>query len=172
MHRRFPCTIPEKQLHANFDLGLSACTTRVRKTKVRTTPEANCANANSANANSANANSAKRSTGRMRQECECQMCKCQQCDATSVRKKCDSSANDNNAKRTLCRDMHCFTDLKVEKPEFWDCQAAFSAQRKKRTRQRLHVLEIPTFSAEAKVPYDKKTIGNRKRDWAWGGSGW
>ena len=35
----------------------------------------------------------------MRQECECQQCECQQCDATSVRKKCDSSANANSANR-------------------------------------------------------------------------
>ena len=44
-------------------------------------------------ANSANANSAKETTVRTRQECECQKCECQQCDATSVRKKCDNSAN-------------------------------------------------------------------------------
>ena len=75
-------------------------------------------------ANSANANSAKGSTVRMRQECECQMCECQQCDATSVRKKCDSSANDNGAKRTLCRDMHA--RLYRQKPEFWDRQSHFS----------------------------------------------
>ena len=42
---------------------------------------------------------AKGSTVRMRRECECQMCECQQCDATSVRKKCDSSANANSANR-------------------------------------------------------------------------
>ena len=68
-------------------------------------------------ANSANANSAKGSTVRMRQECECQMCECQQCDATSVRKKCDRCANDNSAKRTLCRDMHAL--LYRQTPEFW-----------------------------------------------------
>ena len=75
-------------------------------------------------ANSANANSAKGSTVRMRQECECQMCECQQCDATSVRKKCDRCANDNSAKRTLCRDTHAL--LYRQKPEFWDRQSHFS----------------------------------------------
>ena len=40
--------------------------------------------------------------------------------STSVRKKCDSSANDNSAKTTLCRDM-----LYRQKPEFWDRQCHF-----------------------------------------------
>ena len=60
----------------------------------------------------------------------------QQCEETRVRmsivrmpavrcdigaKKCDSSANDNRAKTTLCRDM-----LYRQKPEFWDRQSHFS----------------------------------------------
>ena len=57
----------------------------------------------SANVKCANANSA------MRHRCE---------------KKCDSSANDNSAKRTLCRDMHAL--LYRQKPEFWDRQSHFS----------------------------------------------
>ena len=82
----------------------------------------------SAKDKSANDTSAKPTvrmpTVRMRQECECQMCECQQCDATSVRKKCDRCANDNSAKRTLCRDMHA---LRYRlKPEFWDRQSHFS----------------------------------------------
>ena len=130
------CTIPEKPLHANFDLGLSACTTRVRKTKCERHPKP----------------TVRMPTVRM----------------PTVRKgqqgEWDKSANVKSAtavRTTTMRKGHCAvtcTALPTWKTRVLGLSSSVWCPAKKRARQLLLVLEIPTFSAEAKVPYDKNLL--------------
>ena len=91
------------------EMEVDACTTRVRKTEVLTTPvrSQQCERVNSANETRVRMSNVRMPPVR--------------CDIGA--KRCDSSANGNSAKRTLCRDMHAL--LYRKKPEFWDRQIHF-----------------------------------------------